>query len=298
VAIAGIGVAALTFGGSGRPAASGPSGPLTIANGPIYFRVGGGEGGSRIEAVEPDGSGPRVVFPDDADVNHSRLSFSPDGTRIAFDSDLVDGYGIETANPDGTEVVRLTDGANDSWASWSPDGITIVFSSTRYDPTIERCETGFPHEFGCPTDIYVMSSDGSNVVRLTDDPAEEFVPVWSPDGSLIAFVRNTQSTPVMNPAVFTMNPDGTDVRQVSSGDGGSDFWPSWSPDGKQIVFAAIRNEDWGIWVVETDGSNEHLILGGTGTGYIDNPVWSPDGNLIAFVRNRATTTTVPTTRSM
>ena len=47
-----------------------------------------------------------------------------------------------------------------------------------------------------------------------------------------------------------MNPDGTDVRQVSTGDGGSDFWPSWSPDGTRIVFAAIRNEDWGIWSVE------------------------------------------------
>jgi DNA-binding beta-propeller fold protein YncE len=63
-----------------------------------------------------------------------------------------------------------------------------------------------------------------------------------------------------------MNPDGSDVRRVSSSDGGSDFRPSWSPDGSHVVFAAIRNEDWGIWVVDADGSNEHMILGGDGGG--------------------------------
>jgi Tol biopolymer transport system component len=266
-----------------QPEPPAPAGPM--ANGPIYFRVGGGDGGSRVESILSDGTGRHVVFADGGPVHYSRIDFSPDGTRIAFDNFLQGEYGIETADPNGTDVVRLTDGVNDSWATWSPDGTKIVFSSTRSDPTIEGCLPGFPHEFGCPTDIYVMSSDGSNVVRLTDDPAEEFMPVWSPDGSRIAFVRNTQGTPVMSPVIFTMNPDGTDVRQISSGVGGSDFWPSWSPDGTQVVFAAIRNGDWGIWVVDADGSNEHMILGGTGAGYVDNPVWSPDGNLIAFVGN-------------
>src|SRR5207342_343770 len=228
-----------------------------MANGPIYFRVGGADGGGRVESILSDGTGRHVVFADDGPVHYSRIDFSPDGTRIAFDDYLVGEYGIETADPDGSDVVRVTDGVNDSWASWSSDGTKIVFSSTRYDPTIEGCLPGFPHEFGCPTDIYVMSSSGSNVVRLTDDPSEEFMPVWSPDGPRIAFVRNTQGTPVMNPAIFTMNPDGADVRQVSSRDGGSDFWPSWSPDGSRIAFAAIRKEGWGIWVVNADGSDEH-----------------------------------------
>ena len=285
VAISGIGIAAITFGGSDQPTAPGPSWPPVIANGPIYFRVGGGDGRSRIDSVEPDGSGRRVVFPDDADVHYERISFSPNGTRIAFDNYLVDEYGIETANPDGTDVVRLTDGVNDSWASWSPDGTRILFSSTRYDPAIEGCLPGFPHEYGCPTDIYVMDVDGSNVVRLTDDPAGEFMPRWSPDGSLIAFVREGDLRAGTYEAVHTMSPDGRDVRQISSGDRGSDLWPSWSPDGSQVAFAAIRAEDWGIWVAEADGSNEHLILGGTGAGYVVNPVWSPDGNLIAFVGN-------------
>ncbi|HSD48549.1 MAG TPA: hypothetical protein VLE71_01840, partial [Actinomycetota bacterium] len=165
------------------------------------------------------------------------------------------------------------------------DGSWILFSSTRYDPSIEGCTPGFPHEYRCPTDIYMMDADGSNVERLTDDPAGEFMPVWSPDGSRIAFVREGDPGAGTYEGVFTMDPDGSDVRRVSSSDGGSDFWPSWSPDGSKIVFAAIRNEDWGIWIVNADSSDEHMILGGTGAGYVDDPVWSPDGTLIALVGN-------------
>ena len=256
-------------------------------NGPIYFRVGGADGGSQVESIEPEGSDRRVVFLEDSRVHYSRIAFSPDGTRIAFDNFLEGDYGIETADPDGSDIVRLTDGVNDSWASWSPDGTKILFSSTRYDPAIEGCLPGFPHEYRCPTDIYVMDVDGSNVVRLTDDPAGEFMPRWSPDGGLIAFVREGELRAGTYEAIYTMRPDGTNVRKISSGDRGSDFWPCWSPDGSQVVFAAIREEDWGLWVVNADGSSERSILGGTGAGYVDNPVWSPDGSLIAFVGNLA-----------
>jgi TolB protein len=285
VAIAGIGFAAVSFGGSERPVALDATGPVGVANGPIYFRVGGGDGGSHIEAVEANGSERRVIFQDEP-MRIAQIAWSPDGTRIAYQNPIADERGIFVADPDGRDAVRLTEGANDGWPSWSPDGTRIVFSSTRYDPSIEPCEPA-GSDATCPTDLYTIDVDGSNISRLTTDPAAEFRARWSPTGELIAFERNTEDPPLMGPAIFTMNPDGTDVRQVSTGDGGSDFWPSWSPDGTRVVFAAIRREDWGIWAVETDGSNERMILGGTGAGYVDNPVWSPDGTLIAFVGNLA-----------
>jgi Tol biopolymer transport system component len=263
-----------------------PDGLAPKANGSIYFRVGGADGGSRIEAVEPDGSGRHVVFEGEV-MRFSRIAWSPDGTNIAYQNPIVGERGIYVADPGGSDAVRLTDGVNDSWASWSPDGTRILFSSTLYDPSIEMCTPGDPHEFRCPTDIYVMDADGSNVVRLTDDPADEFQPVWSPDGSRIAFARSL-SDQLSHPAIFTMNPDGTDVRQVSEATEGSDWSPTWAPDGSRLIFVGIHNENLGIWMVNEDGSGEHMVLGGVGAWFVIDAEWSPDGGLIAFVGNPTT----------
>jgi DNA-binding beta-propeller fold protein YncE len=289
VGTGGFAVALIAFGGDARrpiDQAEPPITPVPKANGAIYFRIGGG-GPSRIEAVEPDGSGRRVVFDTDP-TRIAQIAWSPDGTRMAYQNPIAAERGIYVANADGSDAVRLTDGINDAWPSWSPDGTRILFSSSSYDSAIELCEPAGA-DFTCPTDIYVMEADGSNVVRLTTDIAPEYQPAWSPDGGRIAFVR----VPVMEawdeifnaPRIFTMNPEGGDVRQVSTGTGGSDFSPTWSADGSHLAFAAIRYEDWGIWVVNADGSNEHLVLGSAMAGHVEDPEWSPDGRLIAFIGN-------------
>jgi tol-pal system beta propeller repeat protein TolB len=244
------------------------------ANGAIYYRVAAADGTGEIDAVEVDGTAPRVAFAPGSPLSQGHIAWSSDGRRIAFDGYFGDHVGISIADSDGSAITSITSAPNDVWPSWSPDGSMIVFASTRYDPSIQACPTGI--DLRCPTDIYVMNADGSDITRVTTDPAPEWNPEWSPDGTQIAFVKGESEV-----EIFVMKANGSDVRKLTSTDGGSGFDPSWSPDGTKIVFGSIQFEDWGIFIVNADGTNEHPLLFDNSI-YATVPEWSPDGSLIAF----------------
>jgi len=87
--------------------------------------------------------------------------------------------------------------------------------------------------------------------------------------------------------VFTVNPDGSDVQQLTfiAANGGSLCCPSWSPDGRQLVFAAepagtSTNQ---LWIMNADGSNQRQLLSDP-DGFAQYPSFSPDGTQIVFDR--------------
>ena len=132
-------------------------------------------------------------------------------------------------------------------------------------------------------EIYVINPDGSGLTNLTDNPAEDFAPAWSPDGSKIAF-RSHRGEGFYN--LYVMDADGSNqirLVQNSGDDPAGDFRPSWSPDGSKIVFNSNREgvRYRGIYVVNVDGSNlTNLTTSGSA------PRWSPDGSKIAFELGR------------
>ena len=128
-------------------------------------------------------------------------------------------------------------------------------------------------------EVYVMNADGTDVVKLTDHPALDFEPAWSPDGSKIAFVsRRTGSD-----EIYVMNADGSGLTKLTSTTG-TDRAPAWSPDGSKIAWESSRDGNDEIYVMNADGSAETNLT----KHFADDshPAWSPDGSKIAFHSDR------------
>lgn len=98
--------------------------------------------------------------------------------------------------------------------------------------------------------------------------------------------KNGRIVFIQGPDVYTMLPDGSEVRQLTTlSDDNPAFWANWSPDGKQLVFSEFPPSDgFGqLWMMNADGSNQHQLL--SDSGYDDEaPSFSPDGNHIIFAR--------------
>jgi Beta-lactamase/WD40-like Beta Propeller Repeat len=128
----------------------------------------------------------------------------------------------------------------------------------------------------CNYDVYAIRSDGTGLVRLTDDPASEWGSVaWSPNGTRILFASNRTG----DDELFVMNADGTGVVQITDSPG-VDGLPSWSPGGRRIAFVSVRSGDRAIHTATAGGSNVVLLTEGI------LAAWSPDGATIAYSRDQ------------
>ena len=143
--------------------------------------------------------------------------------KIAFDE--VQPFGdsqIYIANADGSGITQLpspTSCLRNERPKWSPDGTKLVFSS--------NCD-------GNGMQIYSENSDGTNRIRLTNNPpADDTSPVWSPDGRTIAFVSTRDSGQFH---IYLMNADGTNQRRLTATVGLAETDPNWFPDGSKIVY--------------------------------------------------------------
>ena len=147
----------------------------------------------------------------------------------------------------------------------SPNG-KIVFQSTQGGD-------------GFVNDIYVMDAEGKRQTRLTDDPADDTTPVWSPQGDSIAFLSARRG---VGYELYLMNADGTDQRLLFADEQGGPLYTGdfeWSPDGAKIRFIS----DGRIHVAQV-GAGAGPVQNLTPLGSFDSAAsWSPDGSKIAFI---------------
>jgi TolB protein len=152
--------------------------------------------------------------------------WSLDGTKLAFYSSREGNSEIYALNADGSGEVRLTNHpAGDGQPAWSPDGERIAFVSNR-DGNWESnpYDSSSTDATLVNSEIYVMNSDGSNPIRLTNDPALDGFPSWSSDGQKITFASNRDG----NWEIYVINADGTGLLRLTNNTV-DDWKPVWAP---------------------------------------------------------------------
>ncbi len=128
-------------------------------------------------------------------------------------------------------------------------------------------------------DILTMNPDGTRVINVTANPADDTDAAWSPDCSRIAFVSDRSG----NPDVWVMNTDGTHLRRVTSSPA-DDTQPTWAPGGNRIAFTRSIGTNGDLYVVAPDGTHGRRLTSGPADDF--RPDWSPNGLRIVFVSTR------------
>jgi Tol biopolymer transport system component len=218
-------------------------------------------------------------------------SWSPDGQRIVFQSDRDGNFEIYSMGVDGSDIIRLTRQVRgDYWPSyWSPASASALALDAPA-PADDDHAIAFVSTRSGRAQIYTMNPDGSDPVRLTNEPYDNYSPAWSPDGRRIAYYLHLSW---QSWALVVMNADGTGRRQIteSAGCATCAMGPHWSPDGTRIGFSVEPNprptcemKATELAVINADGAGCRRLTNNAANDLFYG--WSPDGATILFVSNR------------
>jgi tricorn protease len=206
----------------------------------------------------------RVRYPEPARTL-TWFEISPKGDRIVI---VTRGEIFTIPVKDGpTLPVTRGSGARESWASFSPDGKRLVYVTD--EPREEEIRT-----------IDAWGRGEPKVVRKAGKSGWTFPPVWSPDGTRIAYADQTQS-------LFVVPAEGETPKLVDRSEQSEIHEYSWSPDGRWLAYAKTGRTDYSsIYVYDSKNDKTHRVTGPFTDDY--SPGWDPQGRYLYFLSGRST----------
>lgn len=224
----------------------------------------------------------KIVFTSNRDGNWELYMMDYDGhnqTRLTFNNvtDYIpawsaDGRKLAYTSYEGSSAIlyilevyegkrhKVYDKGTSFAPAFSPDGKRMVFCS---------------QEEGGNSEIYVATSEGRGIRRLTFNKAIDTAPCWSPTSRQIAFTSDRGGTP----QIYTMDAEGSNVTRVSFGGTYHDA-PAWSPVGDNLAYVSRVDQIFDIYVLNL--RTKQIIKLTEGNARNESPCWSPDGRHLIF----------------
>ena len=241
---------------------------------------------------------------------------SPDGTRVALQSDRYGSFDLFQFDLESGELERLTaDRGDEISPAWSPEGTRLVFHRTPAEgeataaglwildlETRERTLLleeasreltpdwspdggwiAFGSERNGKPDLYRVRVDGSGLERLTDNPYRDAWPRYSPDDSAVLFFSRRDTEGEFD-ELYVMDLSGRAIRRLTHHPDHHDFAASWSPDGSRVVTGESRRAENRRDLVILDLEGEVRERFATGYHRVFQPVWCADGSIVYAAR--------------
>jgi Tol biopolymer transport system component len=197
----------------------------------------------------------------DLKLEGSDPSWSPDGRQLAFASSRDErGTELYISNDNGSGIVRLTrtkGGSGVEKPAWSPDGKEIAF--VKWSENIP--------------DIYAITLASNQTRRITSGGG--IYPTWSADGKKLAFASARNGAI----QIYSCNPDGTDIAQLTNVDPGASQ-PAWSPDGNKILYTTSHSDSAASVGILDIPSHKASRFAYSDKFSFFSPAWSPDGRTV------------------
>jgi Tol biopolymer transport system component len=253
------------------------------ADGSDVRRVSSGEGATTCAFIAPDGGS--IIYAS-THLGGKACPPKPDMSQ-GYVWALYDSYDIFRADPEGGNLVRLTDTPGyDAEAVYSPRGDRIVFTSVR---------TG-------DLELFLMDPDGSDVEQLTDAPGYDGGAFFSRDGEWIVWrasrptggdladYRALLEQGLIRPGqldIYIMNLEDREPIRLTD-NGAANFGPYWHPDGRHIIFSSNMDDPQGrnfdLYLIDVETRETERVT--HFPGFDGFPMFSHDGERLVFASNR------------